>query len=125
MSDVYRSHPNLTNSACIRGISIMSIFEATFQATNIHAIPCQDYDILEEKYQKALIHCLNTFTIYPTTPKQNLLQKTCIAAKSKRYSNNILQRTILLFIKVEHLKNIYVIKCKFSQSTWNSLEFPK
>ena len=42
------------------------------------------------------------FAIYPITLRQN--QKTCIAAKSKLYFKNILQKTILLFIKVESWK---------------------
>ena len=109
--------------ASIREISIMPMLQATFQATNIHAIPCQDYNILEENYQKEFIYCFNHVHHLPYYPKQ--IQKTCIAAKPKRYFKDVLQRTILFFIKMERMKNVYVIKCKSSQSTWNSLEFPK
>ena len=69
--------------ACIREISIMPMFQATFQASNIHAIPCQDYNILEEKFQKGLIHCFNHVHHLPYYPKTKPITKTCIIYRKR------------------------------------------
>ena len=68
--------------ACIREISIMPMFQATFQATNIHAIACKDYDNLLKNYQKSFIYCFDNVHHLPYYPKTKLKDVHCQQIKT-------------------------------------------
>ena len=65
----------------------MPIFQATFKATNIHALPCKDYNNLVEKYQKAFIYYFNNVHHLPYYPKtkQKDVYRHQIKTLHKRY----------------------------------------